>query len=124
MPVFTEQIEKKTFARSDETRVFDKGRIELVTLGEVTFGRATLEPGWRWSACLRPIAGTEFCEAEHIQYHLSGRLHVRMQDGSELEFVAGDLARIAPGHDAWVVGEEPVVVIDVAGMRNFARKPE
>jgi hypothetical protein len=77
------QMEKKTLSAPDEKRSFDKGQVELVSLGGVTFGRATLQPGWKWSTCVKPIVNTESCQAPHLQYHVSGRLRVRMDDGSE-----------------------------------------
>ena len=117
------QMEKKTLDRPDEVRSFDRGQVQLVTLGGVTFGRATLQPGWRWATHVKHIAGTESCEAPHLQYHVSGRLRVRMDDGSEDEFGPGDVSLLPPGHDAWVVGEEPVVVIDISGMVNYAKTP-
>jgi hypothetical protein len=115
------QMEKKTLSAPDEKRSFDKGELELVTLGGVTFGRGTLQPGWKWSTCVKPIVNTESCEASHLQYHVSGRLRVRMDDGSEDGFGPGDVSLLPPGHDAWVVGEEPVVVIDISGMANYAK---
>jgi hypothetical protein len=115
------QMQKKAFTQPDEVRSFDKGKLELVTQGGVTFGRATLEPGWRWSTCVKPIANTPSCEAPHLQYHISGRLHVVMDDGSEAEFGPGDVSNIPPGHDAWVVGDETVIVIDITGMGEFAK---
>ena len=116
------QMQKKSLARPDDIRKFDKGQVELVTLGGVTFGRATLQPGWKWSTSVKPIAGGQSCQAPHLQYHVSGRLHVVMDDGAEAEFGPGDLSLVPPGHDAWVVGNEPVVVVDVHGMVNFAKK--
>ena len=115
-------MQKRNMAQAEEVRTFDKGRLELVTLGGVTFGRATLQPGWKWSTCVKPLAKTESCEAPHLQYHISGRLHVRMDDGSEQEFGPGDLSQLPPGHDAWVVGNEPAVVIDITGMLDFAKQ--
>ena len=115
------QMEKKTLSTPDETRSFEKGRLELVTLGGVTFGRATLQPGWKWSTCIKPIVNTESCQAPHLQYHVSGRLRVRMDDGSEDEFGPGEVSLLPPGHDAWVVGAEPVVVIDISGMASYAK---
>jgi len=112
---------KKNLSRPDETRSFDKGRVELVTVNDVTFGRATLQPGWKWSTCVKPLVNTQSCEAAHLQYHLSGRLHVVMDDGSELEFGPGDVSYLPPGHDAWVVGNEPAVVVDIFGMRDYAK---
>jgi hypothetical protein len=119
--VTTEQMQKKNLSRPEETRTFEKGRLELVTLGDVTFGRATLQPGWKWSTCVKPVVQTESCEAAHLQYHVSGRLRVRMDDGTEEEFGPGDVSLLPPGHDAWVVGKEPVVVVDISGMRNYAK---
>lgn len=119
--VVTERMQKKNLSRPEETRTFDKGRVELVTVGDVTFGRATLEPGWMWSTCVKPLVHTESCEAAHLQYHVSGRLRVRMDDGSEEEFGPGDVSLLPPGHDAWVVGQEPVVVVDISGMREYAK---
>jgi hypothetical protein len=113
---------KKTFNSPDETRSFPKGKVDLVNVGSVKFGRATLDPGWKWSVDVQPIAKTKSCEAPHTQYHVSGRLHVRMDDGTEVEFGPGDAGHIPPGHDAWVVGDEPVVVIDVTGMADYAKK--
>jgi hypothetical protein len=117
------QMIKKTLVQPDEVRTFDKGKVELVTLGGITFGRATFEPGWRWSDSVKPLAGTVSCEAPHLQYHVSGRLRVRMDDGSEDEFGPGDVSLLPPGHDAWVVGPEPVVVLDVSGMVDYAKQP-
>jgi len=114
-------MERKTLSAPDEKRSFDKGQLELVTLGGVTFGRATLQPGWKWSTCVKPLVNTESCQAPHLQYHVSGRLRVRMDDGSEDEFGPGEVSLLPPGHDAWVVGDEPVVVIDISGMANYAK---
>ncbi len=116
-----EKMQKKSLARPDETRTFDKGGVELVTVNDVTFGRATLQPGWKWSTCVKPLAQTPSCEAPHLQYHVSGVLHVVMDDGTEEAFGPGDVSSIPPGHDAWVIGQEPVVVVDISGMRDFAK---
>jgi hypothetical protein len=113
---------KRNLNTPDETRTFPKGKLELVTVGGVTFGRATLEPGWKWSESVKPIANTPSCQAPHTQYHVSGRLHVVMDDGSQAEFGPGDVSHLPPGHDAWVVGNEPVVIIDITGMAEYAKK--
>jgi len=115
------KMQKRNLAQPDETRTFDKGKVELASLGGVTFGRATLQPGWKWSTCVKPLVKTESCEAPHLQYQISGRIRVRMDDGSEEEFGPGDVTLIPPGHDAWVVGNEPVVVIDITGMGEYAK---
>ncbi len=114
-------MQKRNMLSPDETRTFDKGKLELVTIGGVTFGRATFQSGWRWSTSVKPLVNTKSCEAPHLQYQVSGRLHVVMDDGSEEEFGPGDIALLPPGHDAWVVGDEPVVVIDVSGMVDYAK---
>jgi len=115
------KMQKRNLAKPEETRAFDKGKLELVSLGGVTFGRATLQPGWKWSACIKPLVKTRSCEAAHLQYHVSGRIHVVMDDGSEDEFGPGKVSMLPPGHDAWVVGNEPVVVIDITGMGEYAK---
>lgn len=115
------KMEKRNLSQPDETRTFDKGKLELVTLGEVTFGRATFQPGWKWSTSVKPLVNTKSCEASHLAYHVSGRLHVVMDDGTEDEFGPGDVSNLPPGHDAWVVGDDPVVVIDITGMGQYAK---
>ena len=121
MNVAIEHMIKKSMSKPDEVRTFDKGKVEVVTAGETTFGRATLQPGWKWSTCVKPIAKTESCEAAHVTYHLSGRLRIRMDDGSEEEFGPGDISIIPPGHDAWVVGNEPAVLVDISGLKDYAK---
>jgi hypothetical protein len=113
--------EHLSFGQPDEVREFGHGRAEIVRLGGADIGRLVLEPGWRWSTDVKPIAGTELCQAPHMQYHVSGRLHVRMADGTEFEAGPGDLTSLPEGHDAWVVGDEPAVVVDWFGASNYAR---
>ena len=113
--------EHKSFTSSDERRAFPKGTVDLINIGGGQVGRLTLEPGWRWSEHVKPIAGTEWCEAPHFQYQVSGTIHVVMADGTEFDCVAGDVVALPSGHDAWVVGDEPVVVIDWHGASNYAR---
>lgn len=115
------QAEQKGFGTPDETRTFPNGRLDLLAIGGSEIGRLTLEPGWRWSNDVKPLAGTRLCEAPHFQYHLSGMLHIVMGDGSELDAVAGDVTALPQGHDAWVVGDEPVVVVDWWGASNYAK---
>jgi quercetin dioxygenase-like cupin family protein len=107
----------------EETRPFtgDMGKLELVNVSEGPVGRATFQPGWRWSEHVKPIAKTESCQAAHLGYYVSGRMKVVMDDGQEMEFVPGDFAVIPPGHDAWIVGDEPCVVIDWQGFADYAR---
>lgn len=115
------KAERKQFESPDEVRKFEKGRVELVKMGGGTVGKLTLEPGWRWSTHVKPIAKTEWCEAPHFQYTISGHLHVKMSDGTEFDLGPGAVATLPPGHDAWVVGNEPVVVIDWSGASNYAK---
>jgi hypothetical protein len=114
-------MQSKSLNKPDEKRSFPKGKLELVTLGGITFGRGTFEPGWKWSDSVKPLVKTKSCEAPHTQYHVSGRLAVRMDDGTEAIFGPGDVSVLPPGHDAWVVGNEPVVVIDVTGMTQYGK---
>jgi len=114
-------IEWKDLGKPDEVRSFPHGRLELVKVGVGMVGRLILEPGWRWSNDVRPIAGTELCEAPHLQYVVSGRLRVKMKDGKETELGPGSVSHLPPGHDGWVVGNEPAVIIDWAGAVNYAR---
>ena len=116
------KIGSKNFKNPDEVRTFAKGKVEVVNLGEATIGRATFEPGWRWSTCVKPLANTNSCEVAHFGYQVSGTMRIRMDDGTELECKAGDVALVPPGHDAWVVGNEPVVIVDFQGMPNYAKQ--
>ena len=116
------QMQKKNLVRPDEVRTFNKGKLDLVTLGGDTFGRGTFQPGWRWSTSVKPLAKTKSCEAPHLQYHVSGRLHVDMDDGSEAEFGPVEVSLLPPGHVCWVVGDDPVVVIDISGMVDYAKQ--
>jgi hypothetical protein len=115
-------IEVKAFDSADEVRTFDKGKLELVDVNGRMVGRATFEPGWRWSESLKPMVKTKSCEAPHFQYHLSGTLHIKADDGAERDVKAGEVSMLGSGHDAWVIGDEPVVVIDFQGMVDYAKK--
>lgn len=112
---------KKNFDAPEETRPIDKGKVEVVKLGDVTAMRATFEPGWRWSESVKPVVGTESCQVAHLSYMVSGRMAIKMDDGSQHEFGPGDVGVIPPGHDAWVVGSEPVVFIDFQGGSIYAK---
>ena len=115
------KAEVSSFRNPSEVREFPKGRLELVKIGGATVGRATLQPGWRWAESVQPIAKTKSCEAPHFQYQLSGTLHIVMDDGAEFESKAGDVTLLPVGHDAWVVGNEPVVLVDFQGMVDYAK---
>lgn len=116
-----EKMELKSFDTPDEVRAFDKGKLELVKIGGTVIGRATLQPGWKWSESVKPLVKTNSCEAPHFQYHVSGTLRIRMDDGTERDCKAGDVSLLPSGHDAWVVGNEPVVVVDFQGMVDYAK---
>ena len=116
-----EKAELKTFAKPDEVREFPKGRLEFVKVGGVGIGRAIFEPGWRWSTSVQPLAKTKSCEAPHFQYHISGTIKVVMDDGTEFTCKPGDVSLLPSGHDAWVVGQEPAVVVDWQGMVEYAK---
>jgi len=108
-------LQKKSFDAPDDVRRFPNGIVDLVHVGSVTMGRGVLEPGFRWSTSLKPIQGTPSCQIHHLQLMVQGRFHVEMDDGEAVEFGPGDIMNVPPGHDVWVVGDEPVIVVDVFG---------
>ena len=117
-------LESKSFSDPDQRREFlDKGRVELVTIGDRVVGRATYEPGWHWSEHVGPIVGSERCHATHLGVVLSGRQRIRMDDGTEREMGPGEVFHIPPGHDGWAIGDEPCVVLDFLGMGALATAP-
>jgi len=116
------RAERKSFGKPDEVRKFPKGKVELVKIGGAVIGRATLKPGWRWSTSVQPIVKTKSCRAPHFQYHAAGVLRIRMDDGKEFTCKPGDISSLPVGHDAWVVGNKPVVLVDFQGMVDYARK--
>ncbi len=112
----------KSLDAPDETRPYAAhGSMAVVQLGETTAGKGTFEPGWRWSNDVKPIAGTDSCQAHHTLYIVSGRMHVVMDDGSEVDIGPGDAAVIPAGHDAWTVGDEACVAIDFSGVARYAK---
>jgi quercetin dioxygenase-like cupin family protein len=114
--------EHKSFGSADETRTFGHGQLDLLQIGGAEIGRLTLQPGWRWSEHVRPIAGTTLCEAPHFQYHVSGTVRIEMADGTTFDARPGDVTALPQGHDAWVVGDEPVVMVDWWGASNYAKE--
>ena len=114
--------EVKKMASEAETRTFEHGTMQVTKFGSVTVSLSRFEPGWRWSNDVKPIAQTASCEAPHFQYHLSGRLGIRMDDGTEFVAGPGDVTSLPSGHDAWVVGDEPVVVVDWYGATDYAKR--
>ena len=115
---------RKSLDAPEETRQFEgsSGQLQLVNVQEGAVGRATFLPGWRWSEHVQPIAQTDSCQAAHMGYFVSGRMKVVMDDGQEAEFGAGDFAIMAPGHDAWVVGDDPCVFVDWQGFADYAQR--
>ncbi|MEU7568777.1 cupin domain-containing protein [Streptomyces fradiae] len=114
---------RRNFDAADETRPFEdgKGRLDLVETDQGSVGRAVFEPGWRWSEHVKPLAGTESCQAAHTGYVVSGRMKVVMDSGESVEVAPGDFVSIEPGHDAWVVGDDPCVMLDWTGFGEYAR---
>lgn len=122
MTTTQQPLEHRSFDQAAEVREGDTWRMELLELaGGAQIGRLTLQPGWRWTADVRPVAGTDLCQAPHQQYQVSGRLRIRMADGTEFESGPGDVTSLPPGHDAWVVGDQPVVAVDWQGASIWAR---
>ena len=116
-----EKAEVLSFGKPDEVREFPKGRLELIKIGGATVGRAVFEPGWKWSNSIQPIVKTKSCEAAHFQYHVSGILMVVMDDGTKFECRPGDVSLLPSGHDAWVIGDEPAIVVDFQGMVDYSK---
>jgi mannose-6-phosphate isomerase-like protein (cupin superfamily) len=112
----------KRFEQPDEIRQFDKGKFELVQIGGMTIGRAIYEPGWKWSVHVGPSLGAKSCSVEHVGIVISGRATAAMDDGRVIEMKAGDIFYIAPGHDSWVVGEEPYVSLHLMGASDYASR--
>ena len=114
-------IEHRDFSAPDEVRKPDKTTVELVNVGDGQIGRFTFQPGWKWSECIKPVAGTDHCQVEHVGYCVSGSIHVVHTDGTEADVVGGEVYRIAPGHDAWVVGDEAMVGVEFQGASTYAK---
>jgi len=114
----------KTFEKADEVRNFEKGKFEVVHIAGMTIGRATYAPGWKWSVHVGPSLGKKSCDVEHVGLVVSGRATAAMDDGRVIEMKAGDIFYIAPGHDSWVVGDEPYVSLHLLGASDYsAQKP-
>ncbi|SCU89238.1 Cupin 2, conserved barrel (fragment) [Cupriavidus necator] len=120
-PVTVTKFEVKSHASPDEVRAPAKTRIEVVQLEGFTIGRFNFEPGWRWSECIKPVVKTDHCLASHVGYAVSGRLTVRMKDGTEKTISAGDSYTIPPGHEAWVEGDQPFVALEVMSADTYAK---
>jgi hypothetical protein len=112
----------KRFEAPDETRVFDKGKFEIVKIGGMTLGRASYEPGWKWSEDVSSLAGTSLCEVEHVGIVLAGRAMAAMSDGTQAELTPGTLFYIPPvAHDSWVIGDEPYVSLHFLGAEHYTK---
>jgi quercetin dioxygenase-like cupin family protein len=120
-PVAVTKLEVKSHGSPDEVRSPDKTRVEIVRLEGFTLGRFNFEPGWRWSECVKPVVKTDSCQVSHVGYAVSGRLTVRMKDGTQKTIVAGESYTIPPGHDAWVEGNERFVGIEVMSAEQYAK---
>jgi hypothetical protein len=116
-----DKAQLESFGKPVEVREFPLGRLELIKIGNATVGRATLQPGWKWSTSIKPIAKTKSCEAPHFQYHVSGVLKIVMDDGTEFVARPGDVTLLPSGHDALVLGDEPAVLVDFQGMIDYAK---
>ncbi len=116
-------MEVKSFDSPDEVRQFEgNGKADVVTIGGRAVGRGTFEPGWRWSENVKPIAGTDSCQTSHLGYVMSGRMRVKMDDGTEQEVGPGNVVAIPPGHDAETVGDEPCVMLDFGEFGDYAKR--
>jgi ethanolamine utilization protein EutQ (cupin superfamily) len=113
---------KKSVKAPDETRKFPKGKLEVVRVGDFTVGRGTFRAGWKWSTCVKPIAKTESCQAHHVGYVITGRMAGIMDDGTKWAIGPGDVIDLPPGHDAWVVGKQPCVLVDFMGYGSYAKE--
>ena len=113
-------VEVRQFSSPDEVRRPERTTVELVTLGAGTVGRYTFESGWRWSECIKPVVGTDKCQVKHLGVVVSGRIHIVHDDGTAMDVGSGDVYRIAPGHDAWVVGDDAAVVVEFQGAATYA----
>lgn len=123
-PVAVTNFQVKPLDEPDEVRTPDKTRVEVVKLEGYTIGRFNFQPGWRWSECIKPVVKTDHCQLSHVGYVVSGRLKVRMKDGTEKTLSAGESYTIPPGHDAWVEGEQPFVGLEVLSADVYAKTPQ
>lgn len=118
LAVNAQTIESKSLNSPDQTTPFEKGKMETVTVAGVTLHQITFQPGWKWSDHMKPAVKTESCQKRHLMYIVSGKLKVVMNDGTQKELVAGDFTVIEPGHNAWVVGDEPAVTLEMAAIEH------
>ena len=114
-------VSNRDFATPDETRTFEHGKVDVINVGGFTYGKYLFEPGWRWSECIKPVVKTDQCQNSHVGYAVSGRITVRLKDGTEKTIVPGESYTIPPGHDAWVEGNQPFVGIEVMSADVYAK---
>jgi hypothetical protein len=115
-------VDIRRFEAADEGRTFERGTFELVTIGGITVGRARYEPGWVWSQHVGAATGESLCQVEHVGLVESGRAAVKMTDGTQYELTPGDLFHVMPGHDSWVIGDEPYVSLHFLGATDYAKR--
>ncbi len=123
-PVKVTKLQVKSHNSPDEVRTPPKTRVEVFHFEGITVGRFNFEPGWRWSECVKPIVKTDQCQLSHVGYAISGRVTVRLNDGTEKTIAPGESYSIPPGHDAWVEGNEPFVAIEVMSADVYAKPPQ
>ena len=121
MDVVMAETINKNFSSPEETRNIEKGKVEVLDLGGTQVMKARFEPGWKWSECVKPIAGGNSCQVSHLMYTLAGKMTVKMDDGTEINIGPGDATFIPPGHDAWIVGDEAFEAVDFQGAANYAK---
>lgn len=120
-PLAVTKFVTKSHASPDEVRTPSKTRVEIVRLPGFTLGRFNLDPGWKWSECIKPVVKTDLCQVPHVGYVISGRITVRLNDGTEKTIAAGESYAIPPGHDAWVEGSERLIAIEVLSAEQYAK---
>ena len=113
--------QSKSLDSPEETREFDNGKVDLVEIAGNNVGRIHLKPGWKWSEAVKPIANTDSCQVAHVGYAISGKLHVLMDDGTEFDLSGGEAYEIAPGHDAWVDGDEAYEAVEFESLAEYAK---
>jgi quercetin dioxygenase-like cupin family protein len=116
------KAERKVLDQPDEKRTFPNGHFDVVRIAGMTIGRMTLEPGWHWAEHVKPQVGTDSCMVPHGIYVISGRLRSRLNSGEEFDLGPGEAGYVPPGHDGWVVGKEPVVLIEMLGAAEYGRR--
>ena len=116
------EVEAKQLDTEGARRTFEHGHVDVVQMGGSSIGRVTLEPGWKWSECVKPIAKTDLCQASHVGYAISGSLAGVMHDGNTFRVRAGESYRIGPGHDAWIEGDEPYIAVEFESLKDYAKE--